>query len=405
MNLTERFLKYVSIWTTSDDSTHTTPSTARQLDLANYLKGELEQIGMTEVTLDQNGYVMATLTANTSKPKPTLGFIAHMDTAPDASGKDVKARIVTNYDGKDIVLNPDKNIVLQVSQYPEIRNYIGQDIIVTDGTTLLGADDKAGIAEIVTAMEYLIQHPEIEHGKIRVGFTPDEEIGEGPDHFDVAAFGADWGYTMDGGAIGELEFENFNAAGLKVHVHGINVHPGYGYQKMKNAQLIAHQFIAMLPENDIPAKTRDYEGFFHLTSMSGSVEEATLSFIIRDHDRIRFEERKQMVIQIQKTLNCQYGEGTVEIELKDQYYNMREKIEPCMHVIDLAMAAMTEAGVTPKVQPIRGGTDGARLSFMGLPCPNIFAGGENFHSRFEYAPIQSMEKAMQVIINIIQLVK
>lgn len=405
MNLTERFLKYVSIWTTSDDSTHTTPSTARQLDLANYLKGELEQIGMTEVTLDQNGYVMATLTANTSKPKPTLGFIAHMDTAPDASGKDVKARIVTNYDGKDIVLNPNKNIVLQVSQYPEIRNYIGQDIIVTDGTTLLGADDKAGIAEIVTAMEFLIRHPEIEHGKIRVGFTPDEEIGEGPDHFDVAAFGADWGYTMDGGAIGELEFENFNAAGLKVHVHGINVHPGYGYQKMKNAQLIAHQFIAMLPENDIPAKTRDYEGFFHLTSMSGSVEEATLSFIIRDHDRIRFEERKQTVIQIQKTLNRQYGEGTVEIELKDQYYNMREKIEPCMHVIDLAMAAMTEAGVTPKVQPIRGGTDGARLSFMGLPCPNIFAGGENFHSRFEYAPIQSMEKAMQVIINIIQLVK
>lgn len=405
MNLTERFLKYVSIWTTSDDSTHTTPSTSRQLDLANYLKDELEQIGMTEVTLDKNGYVMATLPANTSKSKPTLGFIAHMDTAPDASGKDVKARIVANYDGKDIVLNTEKNIVLQVSQYPEIRNYIGQDIIVTDGTTLLGADDKAGIAEIVTAMEYLIQHPEIEHGKIRVGFTPDEEIGEGPDHFDVAAFGADWGYTMDGGAIGELEFENFNAAGLKVHVHGINVHPGYGYQKMKNAQLIAHQFIAMLPADEIPAKTRDYEGFFHLTSMSGSVEEASLSFIIRDHDRIRFEERKQTVLHIQKTLNREYGEGTVEIELKDQYYNMREKIEPCMHVIDLAMAAMTEAGVTPKVQPIRGGTDGARLSFMGLPCPNIFAGGENFHSRFEYAPIPSMQKAMQVIINIIQLVK
>ncbi len=401
MSITERFLKYVSYWTTSDESTHTTPSTARQWDLAHYLEQELKSMGL-EVDLDDKGYLMATLPTNTTAKKPTVGFIAHMDTAPDASGENVQPRIVAKYDGKDIVLNAEKNIVLEVSKYPEIRNYKGQDIIVTDGTTLLGADDKAGIAEIVSAVEYLVQHPEIEHGTVRIGFTPDEEIGEGADHFDVAKFNADWAYTMDGGAVGELEYENFNAAGLKVTIHGVNVHPGSAYQKMKNAMLIAHRFVAMLPEDETPSHTQGYEGFFHLTGMSGTVEEATLSFIIRDHDRDHFEARKLQITTIVKTLNNQYGAGTVEIEMRDQYYNMREKIESNMHVVDLAMRAIEEAGIAPKVQPIRGGTDGARLSFMGLPCPNIFAGGENFHSRFEYLPIPSMEAAMKVIINIIQ---
>lgn len=400
MNITERFLKYVSIWTTSDETTGTTPSTARQLDLARYLRDELTQIGMSDVSLDDNGYVMATLPANRDG-KPTIGFIAHMDTAPDASGKDIKARIVANYDGKDIELS--KGIILETAKYPEILNYKGQDIIVTDGTTLLGADDKAGVAEIVSAMEYLIQHPEIQHGTIRVAFTPDEEIGEGPDHFDVAKFNADFGYTMDGGAIGELEYENFNAASLKVFIHGVNVHPGYGFKKMKNAMLIAHHFVEMLPASETPAMTKGYEGFFHLIGMSGTVEEATLSFIIRDHDRNHFERRKTLITEIAKLINAECGEGTVEIQLKDQYYNMREMVEPKMFIIDLAKQAMREAGVTPKVQPIRGGTDGARLSFMGLPCPNIFAGGENFHSRFEYLPIPSMEKAMQTILKIIDL--
>lgn len=401
MSITERFLKYVSYWTTSDESTHTTPSTARQWDLAHYLEQELKSMGL-EVDLDDKGYLMATLPANTTAKKPTVGFIAHMDTAPDASGENVQPRIVAKYDGKDIVLNAEKNIVLEVSKYPEIRNYKGQDIIVTDGTTLLGADDKAGIAEIVSSVEYLVQHPEIEHGTVRIGFTPDEEIGEGADHFDVAKFNADWAYTMDGGAVGELEYENFNAAGLKVTIHGVNVHPGSAYQKMKNAMLTAHRFVAMLPEDETPAHTQGYEGFFHLTGMSGTVEEATLSFIIRDHDRDHFEARKLQITTIVKTLNNQYGAGTVEIEMRDQYYNMREKIESNMHVVDLAMRAIEEAGIAPKVQPIRGGTDGARLSFMGLPCPNIFAGGENFHSRFEYLPIPSMEAAMKVILNIIQ---
>ena len=402
MTITERFLKYVSFWTTSDETTHTTPSTARQLDLARYLRDELTAIGMSDVLLDDNGYVTATLPANTDG-KPVIGFIAHMDTAPDASGKDIKPRIVKQYDGGEITLS--EGIILSPEAYPEIRNYIGQDIIVTDGTTLLGADDKAGVAEIVTAMEYLIQHPEIKHGTIRVGFTPDEEIGEGPDHFDVAAFGAEFGYTMDGGAIGELEFENFNAAALKVKVNGINVHPGYGYNKMKNAQLIAMQFNAMLPPDETPATTRGYEGFFHLISMSGSVEEANLSYIIRDHDRDHFEARKQLAVTLAEQLNEEYGAGTVEVTTKDQYYNMREMVEPKMFIIDLAKEAMRAAGVTPKVQPIRGGTDGARLSFVGLPCPNIFAGGENFHSRFEYLPIPSMEKACEVILEIVKRVK
>lgn len=400
MNSTERFLNYVRIWTTSDDTTGTTPSTVRQLDLARYLRDELIAIGMSEVTLDENGYVMATLPANV-EGKPVLGLIAHMDTAPDASGENVKARIVRAYDGKDIELSP--GIVLETSKYPEILNYTGQDIIVTDGTTLLGADDKAGVAEIVTAMEYLLAHPEIKHGKVRVGFTPDEEIGEGPDHFDVAKFGADFGYTMDGGAIGELEYENFNAASLKVHVHGVNVHPGYGFEKMVNSMLIAREFMGLLPQDETPATTRGYEGFFHIVGMSGTVEQTTLSYIIRDHDRDQFEARKALVEQIVKELNDEYGDGTIEAVMKDQYYNMREMVEPKMWIVDLAKQAMEEAGVKVKVQPIRGGTDGARLSFMGLPCPNIFAGGENFHSRFEYLPIPSMEKAIEVILNIIKL--
>ena len=402
MNITERFLKYVSFCTTSDEETNMTPSTPGQMEFAKYLANELKEIGMQEVTLDENGYVMATLPANV-EGKPVIGFIAHMDTAPDASGKNVKARIVTHYDGNDIVLNAEKNIVFEVAKYPEILDYKGQDIIVTDGTTLLGADDKAGLAEIVTACEYLIQHPEIKHGKIRVGFTPDEEIGQGADHFDVEKFGCDFAYTMDGGAVGELEYENFNAAGCKVKVHGVNVHPGYGYHKMINSMRIANQFATMLPRWETPEHTQGYEGFYHLIAMNGSVEETTLQYIIRDHDRARFESRKREMEHLARKINQEYGEGTIEVELRDQYYNMREKVEPVMHIVTLVEEAMKEVGVTPKVQPIRGGTDGARLSFEGLPCPNIFAGGVNFHSRFEYLPIPSMEKAMQVILKIVSL--
>ena len=399
--ITDRFLKYVSFCTTSDEETNMTPSTPGQMEFAKYLANELKEIGMQEVTLDDNGYVMATLPANV-EGKPVIGFIAHMDTAPDASGKNVKARIVTHYDGQDIVLNAEKNIVFEVAKYPEILDYKGQDIIVTDGTTLLGADDKAGLAEIVTACEYLIQHPEIEHGKIRVGFTPDEEIGQGADHFDVKKFGCDFAYTMDGGAVGELEYENFNAAGCKVKVHGVNVHPGYGYHKMINSMRIANQFASMLPRWETPEHTQGYEGFYHLIAMNGSVEETTLQYIIRDHDRARFESRKREMEHLARKINQEYGEGTVEVEIRDQYYNMREKVEPVMHIVTLVEEAMKEVGVTPKVQPIRGGTDGARLSFEGLPCPNIFAGGVNFHSRFEYLPIPSMEKAMQVILQIVR---
>ena len=401
MNITDRFLKYVSFCTTSDEETNMTPSTPGQMEFAKYLASELQAIGMQEVTLDENGYVMATLPANV-EGKPTIGFIAHMDTAPDASGKNVKARIVENYDGQDIVLNAEKNIVFEVAKYPEILDYKGQDIIVTDGTTLLGADDKAGLAEIVTACEFLIQHPEIQHGKIRVGFTPDEEIGQGADHFDVKKFGCDFAYTMDGGAIGELEYENFNAAGCKVKVHGVNVHPGYGYHKMINSMRIANHFATMLPRWETPEHTQGYEGFYHLIAMNGSVEETTLQYIIRDHDRARFESRKREIEHLARKINQEYGEGTVEVEIRDQYYNMREKVEPVMHIVTLVEEAMKEVGVTPKVQPIRGGTDGARLSFEGLPCPNIFAGGVNFHSRFEYLPIPSMQKAMEVILKIVQ---
>ena len=384
MNIVDRFLKYVSFCTTSDENTGMTPSTPGQMEFARFLADELRQIGLKDVTLDENGYIMATLPANTDG-KPVIGFIAHMDTSPDASGKHVKASIVK----------------AEEREYIDPR-YAGQDVIVTDTTTLLGADDKAGIAEIVTAMEYLIQHPEIQHGKVRVGFTPDEEIGQGADHFDVPAFGADFAYTMDGGAIGELEFENFNAAACKIRVHGLNVHPGYGYHKMVNSMRIAYQLAVMLPRWETPEHTQDYEGFYHLVGMNGTVEETTLSYIIRDHDRARFESRKRELEHLVRKVNREFGEGTVEIEMRDQYYNMREKIEPVMHIIDLAKEAMTAVGVTPAVKPIRGGTDGARLSFEGLPCPNIFAGGENFHSRYEYLPIPSMETAMNVILEIVK---
>ena len=399
MNIVDRFLKYVSFCTTSDENTGLVPSTPGQMEFAKYLVEELKSIGLTDVSLDSNGYIMATLPA-TEDGHPVIGFIAHMDTSPDASGKHVKPRIVEKYNGEDIELS--EGIVLSKDKYPEILRYKDQNIIVTDGKTLLGADDKAGIAEIVTAMEYLIQHPELKHGKVRIGFTPDEEIGCGADHFNVKAFGADWAYTMDGGAVGELEFENFNAAACKISVHGVNVHPGSAYHKMVNSMRIAYQLAVMLPRWETPEHTQGYEGFYHLIGMNGTVEETTLSYIIRDHDRARFESRKRELEHLVRKVNREFGDGTVEIEMRDQYYNMREKIEPVMHIIDLAKEAMESVGVTPVVKPIRGGTDGARLSFEGLPCPNIFAGGENFHSRFEYLPIPSMEKAMQVIIKIIE---
>ena len=392
MEIVDRFLKYVSFCTTSDENTGLTPSTPGQIEFAKYLAEELKSIGLSEVRLDENGYIMATLESNQPSDRscqiPVVGFIAHMDTSPDASGKHVKASIVK----------------AEEREYIDPR-YAGQDVIVTDETTLLGADDKAGIAEIVTACEFLIQHPEIPHGKIRIAFTPDEEIGQGADHFDVNAFGADFAYTMDGGTIGELEFENFNAAACKIKIHGLNVHPGYAYHKMHNSMRIAHQIIAMIPRSETPEHTQGYQGFFHLVGINGTVEETTLSYIIRDHDRNRFEARKQAMIQMVEAMNTKYGEGTAEIELRDQYYNMREKIEPVMHIIDLVIDAMKAVNVTPNVKPIRGGTDGARLSFEGLPCPKIFAGGENFHSRYEYLPIPSMIKAMEVILQIIQMVK
>lgn len=401
MTIVDRFLKYVSFCTTSDEATNLTPSTPGQLTFAQYLRDELTTLGLTEVELDDNGYVTATLPANV-EGKPTVGFIAHMDTSPDASGKNIHPRIVTGYDGQDILLNEKENIVLETAKYPEILRYKGQDIIVTDGKTLLGADDKAGIAEIVSACEYLIAHPEIQHGKIRIGFTPDEEIGQGADHFDVQRFGCDFAYTMDGGAIGELEYENFNAAACQITIHGTNVHPGYAYHKMVNSMRIAYQLAVMLPRWETPEHTQAYEGFYHLIGMTGTVEETTLNYIIRDHDRIRFESRKREIEHLVRKVNREYGEGTVEIKLRDQYYNMRTKIEPVMHIVTLVEESMKELGITPKVQPIRGGTDGARLSFEGLPCPNIFAGGENFHSRFEYLPIPSLELASQLIIKIIE---
>lgn len=402
MTVTERFLDFVRINSQSDPTTGVTPSTHIQYDFAQYLKGKVEEMGLEEITLDEKGYLMATLPANTDADVPTIGFIAHLDTAPDMSGKGVNPRIVKDYDGQDIILNEEKDIVLSPSEFPELLNYAGQDLIVTDGTTLLGADDKAGIAEILTAVEYLQNHPEIKHGKIRIAFNPDEEIGEGAHNFDVKLFGCEFAYTMDGGTVGELEFENFNAAGAKIVIKGRNVHPGTAKDKMINSMLIANKLIAMLPAEETPAHTEGYEGFYHLHNIHGNVDETTLQYIIRDFDRNKFDERKRTIEEAVAKINREYP-GAAVLTLTDQYFNMREKIEPVMYVIELAEKAMHEAGVTPKVVPIRGGTDGAQLSFKGLPCPNIFAGGENFHGRYEYVAISSMEKAVEVIVNIARL--
>ena len=403
MTAIERFLKYVTFDTQSDEMTGTTPSTEKQMEFAKYLKTELEDLGMKDITLDDNGYLFATLPSNVDRPIPVVGFIAHLDTSPDMSGAGVKPRIVEKYDGSDIVLCAEDNIVLSPRNFPELLDHVGEDLIVADGHTLLGADDKAGIAEIVGAMAYLIEHPEIKHGDIRIGFNPDEEIGLGAHKFDVEKFGAKWAYTMDGGEVGELEFENFNAASAVVQVKGLNVHPGYAKNKMVNSLLVANEFVAMLPADEVPAATEGYEGFFHLVGMEGEVEHTSLTYIIRDHDREKFEARKSLMLECAGKLNGKYGEGTVEVVLKDQYYNMRQQVEPLMHIIDLAFAAMQESGVEPKVKAIRGGTDGAQLSFKGLPCPNIFAGGLNFHGRYEFVPVQSIEKAMKVVAKIAEL--
>ena len=404
MALVERFLKYVSFDTQSSEETEVTPSTPGQMVFAKYLKEELESLGLEDITLDEHGYLFATLPANIDKPVPTIGFIAHMDTSPDMSGKDVSPRIVQNYDGSDIVLCAEENVVLSPSQFPELLDHKGEDLIVTNGKTLLGADDKAGIAEIVSAIVYLKEHPEIKHGKIRIGFNPDEEIGLGAHKLDVEKFGCDWAYTMDGGEIGELEFENFNAASAKITFKGRNVHPGYAKNKMINSIRVANRFCAMLPAHETPEHTEGYEGFYHLISFNGDVEQTTVAYIFRVHFCLRFVIRKKKIERFVSEINAEYGEGTATLELRDQYYNMREKIEPVMHIIDTAFAAMEAVGVKPNVKPIRGGTDGAQLSFKGLPCPNIFAGGLNFHGRYEFAPIQNMEKAMKVIVKIAELV-
>ena len=405
VNLVDRFLGYVKFDTQSDELTNLTPSTPGQMIFARHLRDELERIGLSDVTLDENGYLMATLPGNLdgALQVPTVGFIAHLDTSPDMSGRHVSPRIVENYDGGDIVLNREAGVTLSPKDFPELLGYKGQALIVTDGNTLLGADDKAGVAEIVTAMEYLLAHPEIKHGPVRVAFNPDEEIGRGAHKFDVPAFGADFGYTMDGGEIGELEFENFNAAVAKVTFKGRNVHPGYAKHKMVNSMRIANQFMIMLPRWETPEHTEGYEGFYHLVGMEGTVEQTTLTYIIRDHDRDRFERRKKELEHLSRKINNEFPD-CCELEIKDQYYNMREKIEPVMYIIDIARQAMENVGVTPKVQPIRGGTDGAQLSFKGLPCPNIFAGGLNFHGRYEVVPVPSMEKAMDVIVEICRIV-
>ena len=403
MTVVDRFLNYVKFDTQSDELTNLAPSTPGQMIFAQHLEKELQELGLTEISLDDNGYLMATLPANTDKDVPTIGFIAHLDTSPDMSGRHVKPRIVEKYAGGDITLNSEENVVLSPSQFPELNDYVGHDLIVTDGNTLLGADDKAGIAEIIAAVDYLKNHPEIKHGKIRIAFNPDEEIGQGAHKFDVKHFDADWAYTMDGGAIGELEFENFNAAVAKVTFKGLNVHPGYAKHKMLNSIRVANQYAIMLPRWETPEHTENYEGFYHLIGFEGSVEKTVLTYIIRDHDRDRFERRKRELEHLTRKVNCEFPD-CASIEIKDQYYNMREKIEPVMHIIDTAIKAMENVGVTPTVQPIRGGTDGAQLSFKGLPCPNIFAGGLNFHGRYEFVPISSMEKATEVIVEICRLV-
>lgn len=401
MNITERFLNYTKFDTQSNEDSTSVPSTEKQLVFANYLKEELVREGLTDVEMDDKGYVYATLKGNTKKPVPTIGFISHYDTSPDCSGKDVKARIVENYQGGDIELSP--GIVSSPTKFPELNSHVGEDLIVTDGHTLLGADDKAGIAEIMQAMCYLRDHDEIKHGDIRVGFNPDEEIGMGAHHFDVEKFGCQWAYTMDGGDLGELEFENFNAAGAKVVIKGVSVHTGYAKGKMINANRLACEFNNLIPETDIPETTEGYQGFYHLISMETRTEEAKMSYIIRDHDREKFEDRKQFFLDIANKMNAKYGEGTVSVKLNDQYYNMKEKIDDNMHVIDIVLRAMQETGVRPKVEPIRGGTDGAQLSFKGLPCPNIFAGGVNFHGPYEFVSIQVMQKAVDVIVKICEI--
>lgn len=403
MNIVDRFLSYVAFDTQSAEDAATTPSTAKQLKLAEHLKNELTTIGLTEVDMDENGYVYATLPANTTEEVPVIGFISHMDTSPDCSGENVRPRIVKAYDGGDIVLDEKAGIVTSPKTFPELLDHVGEDIIVTDGHTLLGADDKAGIAEIVTAMEYLLAHPEIKHGKVRVGFNPDEEIGLGAHKFDVKKFGCQWAYTMDGGELGELEYENFNAASAKIEVKGVSVHPGYAKGKMINAARVAAEFAAQMPVNETPEHTVEFEGFYHLLGIEGNVERASLSYIIRDHSRERFERRKQFVTKAAHWMNERYGAGTVTATINDQYYNMREKIEPVPHVIDIVLESMKQIGISSKVRAIRGGTDGAQLSFMGLPCPNIFAGGLNFHGPHEFLPIPSLEKASELVVKIVEL--
>jgi tripeptide aminopeptidase len=403
-NITEKFLRYIKIDTQSNPDSKTSPSTNKQFDLAAKLKHELEELGLSNISLSDKCYLTATLPGNSSKKGiPKIGFIAHMDTAPDISGANIKPKIIDNYDGTPIVLNEEKNIYLSPKDFPELKNYIGQQLITTDGTTLLGADDKAGIAAIMTAAEYLTEHPEIEHGDIKIAFTPDEEIGRGADHFDVKKFGADFAYTLDGGEIGELEYENFNAAEMNIKIQGRNVHPGTAKNQMINALEVGIEFNNSLPQDEKPEHTEGYEGFFHLTKLKGTVESAEMQYIIRDHDMNLFEERKLKAKKIAKELNNKYQEETVVVDIKDQYYNMKEKIKPVMHIVDIAEQALKDAGVKPKIKPIRGGTDGSRLSFMGLPCPNIFTGGHNFHGRYEFIPVRSMGKAAEVIINIVKL--
>lgn len=406
-HIIDRFISYVTIDTESDPNSNTTPSTEKQWNLANKLVEELKSIGLADVTIDDKAYIMATLPSNVDHEVPTIGFVSHFDTSPDFSGANVKPQIIENYDGKDIILNAEKNIVLSPNYFKDLLQYKGQTIITTDGTTLLGADDKAGITEIVSAMEYLIQHPEIKHGKIRIGFTPDEEIGRGAHHFDVEKFGAQWAYTMDGSQIGELEYENFNAAGAKITFKGKSVHPGYAKGKMINSMLIANDFINELPKGETPQETKGYEGFFHVHHITGSIEETVLELIIRDHNKLKFEKRKDLIGKIAKKINKkfakQFGEDIVTAEVKDQYYNMKEKVLPVKHIVDIAEKAMRELGIKPIIKPIRGGTDGSQLSFMGLPCPNIFAGGHNFHGKYEYVPAESIQKATDVIVKIAEL--
>lgn len=402
--LTDRFIRYVKIDTQSDDTVSDRyPSTQKQLQLSNMLLKELKELGISDATIDEYGYVMGTVPANTDKKLPTIGFLAHVDTSPDMSGANVKPRFVEQYDGSEMVLNKDLNVTLSPKDFPELKNYIGKTLIVTDGTTLLGADDKAGVAEIMTAVEYMVNNPQFKHGPIRIGFTVDEEVGRGVDHFDVKKFKADFAYTLDGGAIGELEYENFNAAGAKITIQGRNIHPGYAKDKMVNAILVAMEFNSLLPANQRPEHTQGYEGFYHLIKMDGTVENATFQYIIRDHNREKFEALKAFITKVTEFINMKYGEGTATLEMKDQYYNMREQVEPVFHIVETAVKAMELVGVKPLVKPIRGGTDGARLSYMGLPCPNLFAGGENFHGKHEYVAVESMVKATEAMLKIIEL--